>query len=130
MKDYIPAGQYSQSFNTCSCIHMEAFSCVCYRMRTPCVNWLRGEDCSDYINRNKAVRWSSLPHKLGALIHNHLGEMIFIERESAIFSESELKDILDLIVLREPRLFPYISVDMNSDDVVLTVYEKIVEILY
>lgn len=129
---YCSAGQYVQQYEADGCYFMEAFSNRCKLTGTGCQRWLKGEDCDEYKYQYKAVKLSSIPRRLRQLIEEAIQgrKMVFVEVDDTTFTDEELDAFMDEVVLHQPALAPYVSIDKSrTGDYLIAIYYGIAQVI-
>lgn len=120
-------GEMADAINKHACHHM-ALNGVCRRNGHPCIFWYEGDKCSDYVHREDAVRLHAIAPKLRELVLEAAkgAKMVYVENGDKRYSDEDLKQMMNCIVLQRPVLNKYIDIDATRQgDYLIVVYEGI-----
>lgn len=120
-------GELADAINKHACYYM-ALNGVCKLNSLPCVFWYEGDKCSNYVRLEEAVRLRSIEPKLRELVLEAArgAKMVYVENDDERYTDEDLNQMMNCIVLQHPVLSKYISIDATrKGDYLIVVYEGI-----
>lgn len=122
---------YVSAYNAHACYYL-SLNGVCKKDGRVCPNWKTGGECGLYINHNESVKVSTIEPHLRSLVLEAAKEhkMIYVETDDFRFTDVDLNNMMNDIVLKHPQLSSYVKIDATRNgDYLVMVYEGVGKVL-